>query len=191
MQFKTALLAFATLLAAAAVSSAAVDLGTPTSGTPYEPYMQPVKKVLGSLASSGTSLDRVRELMREGRSFRYSFTEPYVAQLPATTARTRTGDCKAKSLWIADQIGDRNNIRYVIGKARRTSKISHAWIMWNDGRPVVDPRLHECFSPDRCRFRFDERVYPPLQLRFAPQLPPRGHADLHCKHWDADHRGGG
>jgi len=133
MQFKTALLAFATLLAAAAVSSAAVDLGTPTSGTPYEPYMQPVKKVLGSLASSGTSLDRVRELMREGRSFRYSFTEPYVAQLPATTARTRTGDCKAKSLWIADQIGDRNNIRYVIGKARRTSKISHAWIMWNDG----------------------------------------------------------
>jgi len=86
-------------------------------------------------------MDRVRELMREGRAFRYSFTEPYVAQLPETTARTRTGDCKAKSLWIADQIGDRNNIRYVIGKARRTSKISHAWIMWNDGDRwwILDP----------------------------------------------------
>jgi hypothetical protein len=95
--------------------------------------MRPVKQVLSSLASNGTSMDRVRELMREGRSFRYSFTEPYVAQLPDTTAKIRTGDCKAKSLWIADKMGDRNNIRYVIGKARRTSKISHAWIMWNDG----------------------------------------------------------
>jgi hypothetical protein len=131
MKFKTALLAFATLLTAA-VAPAAVDLGSPASGSPYEPYMRPVKQVLGSLASTGTSMDRVKELMREGRSFRYSFTEPYVAQLPEDTARTRTGDCKAKSLWIADQMGDRDNIRYVIGKARRTSKISHAWIMWND-----------------------------------------------------------
>jgi hypothetical protein len=141
MKFKTALLALATLLTAAAVTPAAVDLGSPTAGSPYEPYMRPVKQVLGSLASSGTSMDRVKELMREGRSFRYSFTEPYVAQLPETTARTRTGDCKAKSLWIADQIGDRDNIRYVIGKARRTSKISHAWIMWNDGARwwILDP----------------------------------------------------
>jgi hypothetical protein len=133
MKFKTALLALAAVLTAATVAPAAVDLGSPASVSPYEPYMQPVKQVLGSLASTGPSMDKVKELMREGRSFRYSFTEPYVAQLPETTARTRTGDCKAKSLWIADQIGDRDNIRYVIGKARRTSKISHAWIMWNDG----------------------------------------------------------
>jgi len=135
------ILAVLTLLSAAAVAPAAVDLGTPASASPYEPYMRPVKQVLGSLASNGASMDRVKELMREGRSFRYSFTEPYVAQLPETTARTRTGDCKAKSLWIADQIDDRNNIRYVIGKARRTSKISHAWVMWNDGSQwwILDP----------------------------------------------------
>ena len=131
MKFGTALLVI--LLATAAIAQAAVDLGTPAPASPYEPYMRPVKQVLGALPSSGTSMDRVKDLMREGRSFRYSFTEPYVAQLPETTSRTRTGDCKAKSLWIADQIGDRNNLRYVIGKARRTSKISHAWIMWNDG----------------------------------------------------------
>jgi hypothetical protein len=78
-------------------------------------------------------MDRVRALMREGNSFRYSFTEPYVAALPEVTERTHSGDCKAKSLWIADHIGDRDNIRFVIGKARSTSKISHAWVMWNDG----------------------------------------------------------
>lgn len=134
-------LAAITLFAAAAVAPAAVDLGTPAPASPYEPYMRPVKQVLGSLGSGGTSMERVKELMREGRSFRYSFTEPYVAQLPEMTARTRTGDCKAKSLWIADQIGDRNNLRYVIGKARRTSKISHAWVMWNDGARwwILDP----------------------------------------------------
>ena len=134
-------LAAITLLAAAAVAPAAVDLGTPAPASPYEPYMRPVKQVLGSLGANGTSMERVKELMREGRSFRYSFTEPYVAQLPETTARTRTGDCKAKSLWIADQIGDRQNLRYVIGKARRTSKISHAWVMWNDGARwwILDP----------------------------------------------------
>jgi hypothetical protein len=135
------LLAVITLLSAAAAAPAAVDLGTPASASPYEPYMRPVKQVLGSLGSTGTSMDRVKELMREGRGFRYSFTEPYVAQLPDTTARTRTGDCKAKSLWIADRMSDRNNTRYVIGKARRTSKISHAWIMWNDGNRwwILDP----------------------------------------------------
>jgi hypothetical protein len=141
MNFK-AFFALATLLSAQAIAPAvAVDLGTPASASPYEPYMRSVKQVLAGLASSGTSMDRVKELMREGRSFRYSFTEPYVAQLPDTTARTRTGDCKAKSLWIANEIGDRNNVRYVIGKARRTSKISHAWILWNDGGHwwILDP----------------------------------------------------
>jgi hypothetical protein len=139
MKFK-ALLALVTLLFAV-VAPAAVDLGTPAPASPYEPYMQPVKQVLCSLTSTGSSMDRVKELMREGRSFRYSFTEPYVAQMPEATARTRTGDCKAKSLWIASEIGDRNNVRYVIGKARRTSKISHAWIIWNDGGRwwILDP----------------------------------------------------
>lgn len=135
------ILAAIAFLSVTAVVSAAVDLGTPAPASPYEPYMQPVKQVLGSLSANGTSMGRVKELMREGRGFEYSFTEPYVAQLPETTARTRTGDCKAKSLWIADQIGDRDNIRYVIGKARRTSKISHAWILWNDGAHwwILDP----------------------------------------------------
>jgi hypothetical protein len=86
-------------------------------------------------------MDRVKFLMREGNSFRYTFTEPYVATLPAVTQRTKSGDCKAKSLWIADKIGDREHIRFVIGKARSTSRISHAWLMWNDGSRwwILDP----------------------------------------------------
>jgi hypothetical protein len=123
---------FLSLVFAAATASAAVDLGTPSSSTPYEPYMRPVKQVLGSLGGSKADMNRVKDLMKEGRNFRYTFTEPYLATLPSVTASTKSGDCKAKSLWLCNELGDKN-VRYVIGKARRTSKISHAWVMWNDG----------------------------------------------------------
>jgi len=118
-------------LAIVSSASAALDLGAPASSTPYEPYMRPVKQVLGSV-SAKADLTKVKELMKVGRGFRYSFTEPYLAALPSVTAATKSGDCKAKSLWLINQLGDKN-VRYVIGKARSTSKISHAWVMWNDG----------------------------------------------------------
>jgi transglutaminase-like putative cysteine protease len=81
-----------------------LDLGFPASATPYDAYMYPVKQVLTRLASEETSMDRVRRLMRDGREFRYSFTSPYVAATPDVTAATRSGDCKAKALWLADQL---------------------------------------------------------------------------------------
>ena len=79
-------------------------------------------------------MDRVRTLMRQGRNFRYSFTQPYTASLPEVTEARRSGDCKDKALWLAGRIGD-ENVRFVVGKARRTSSISHAWLLWrNEGR---------------------------------------------------------
>jgi len=135
-----ALSALAVLFVSKLAAFAAFDLGASAGSTPYDPYLRPVKQVLGGLNGSSAELTRVAELMRTGHGFRYSFTEPYLAQLPAVTAATKKGDCKAKSLWLAHQLGDRN-VRYVIGKATRTSKISHAWLMWNDGSRwwVLDP----------------------------------------------------
>ena len=107
-----------------------VDLGSPASGTPYDPYMTPVRQVLTHLGKTDEPMDRVRQLMHTGRAFRYSFTSPYVAATPEQTAATRAGDCKAKALWLADQLND-DSVRFVIGKARRTSQMSHAWLLWN------------------------------------------------------------
>jgi hypothetical protein len=106
-----------------------LDLGIPASATPYDPYMAPVTQVLNHLSDEAGSMDRVRFLMHEGRAFRYSFTSPYVAATPAVTATTRAGDCKAKALWLADQLNDAS-VRFVIGKARSSSQMSHAWLMW-------------------------------------------------------------
>jgi hypothetical protein len=91
--------------------------------------MSPVKLVLNHLGNNDAPMDRVRQLMHEGREFRYSFTSPYVAATPAATEATRSGDCKAKALWLADQLND-SSVRFVIGKARRSSQMSHAWLMW-------------------------------------------------------------
>src|SRR5438067_10101462 len=127
---KLSLFAFLFLaVASAGHASALVDLGTPSGSTPYDNYMTPVKHVLNHLNAEETSMDRVRQLMNIGRSFRYSFTTPYVAASPAETAATRSGDCKAKALWLADQLHD-SSVRFVIGKARSSSRISHAWLMW-------------------------------------------------------------
>jgi hypothetical protein len=124
-----------TLLLLAKVSAfAIIDLGSESTFTPYDPYMRPVKQVLGALPAQTASMERVQQLMREGRSFRYSFSDPYVAADPAVTASRKSGDCKAKSLWLCDQLGDAH-VRYVIGKTRRGAKLSHAWVMWqNQGR---------------------------------------------------------
>ena len=127
---KKAFLALLVVLASqAAFGTTPIDLGFNAGSTPYDRYMNPVKRVLTHLDGESPSLDRVRELMHEGRSFRYSFTEPYLAASPEVTAATRSGDCKAKAIWLANQLND-PNVRFVIGKARVNSRISHAWLMW-------------------------------------------------------------
>jgi hypothetical protein len=140
MNTKTFLSSVTALALTLTSASAAFDLGTPASGTPYEAYSGPVKSVLNRLPGQKADMNSVKANLKTGYSFRYSFTTPYLAQSPETTAKTKSGDCKAKSLWLINQLGDRN-VRYVIGKARANSKINHAWVMWNDGGKwwILDP----------------------------------------------------
>jgi len=129
---KKPLLSLFSLLSFAAASFAVtVDLGSASSNTPYDRYISPVKSVLNRLDGGRPDLNRVSQLMHEGRSFRYIFTNPYVASAPEVTASRHSGDCKDKALWLARQLND-PSVRFVIGKARSTSKISHAWLLWEN-----------------------------------------------------------
>ena len=131
---KLALLSFTTLILTKGLGFGIVDLGAASPSTPYDRYMTPVKQVLSSLPNDSASMERAETLMRVGRGFRYSYTDPYNPALPSVTASVKAGDCKAKSLWLCDQLGD-DSVRFVIGKARRTSRLSHAWVMWqHEGR---------------------------------------------------------
>ncbi len=129
---------------AVAPLGAAPDMSTARPGpTPYDRYMGSVMKVLRQLDGPKPSFQKVAALTRKGYSFKYVFDEPYVAPLPEVTEARRQGDCKAKSLWLAARMND-PSVKYVIGKARRTSKISHAWLMWHDGKQwwILDPTNH-------------------------------------------------
>ena len=119
---------FSLLCLATASLGAGLVHGEPGS-TPYDSYLSPVKAVLARLDGTQPELDTVRELMHQGHSFAYTFTNPYVATIPEATARTRSGDCKDKALWLASKIND-PTIQFVIGKASSSSKISHAWLLW-------------------------------------------------------------
>jgi hypothetical protein len=140
---KALLLSLSALLLGHFSASAFTDLGTAASSTPYDPYIQPVKQTLSNLDGGTAPMERVKALMAKGRGFRYSHTEPYQANLPEVTAARKVGDCKDKALWLCDQLDDQN-VRFVIGKMSRSSRIRHAWVLWNDGQEwwVLDCTLN-------------------------------------------------
>ena len=139
--------AFATVLVALFVfpsASTALDLGSTTGRTPYDPYLGPMWSVFKGLGGSQPDPAQVEQWVREGRGFRYSFSksQPYVPQTPEQTESTKSGDCKAKSLWLADKM-DSRKVRFVIGKAKRGSNLSHAWLIWQgpEGWLILDATM--------------------------------------------------
>ncbi len=107
------------------------DLGKPTSATPYDRYLGPVRTIMHELGPNHPPMDVVRQYVRTGRSFRYYMKDPYVPQTPDETETTRAGDCKAKSLWVAYKMDDKT-LHFVVGKARAESGMNHAWLLLND-----------------------------------------------------------
>lgn len=133
-------LALVSLLALPLVSSAAVDHGRPADRTPYDPYMQPVRRVLQKTGAKASSPAAVAELMKTAFGFRYSHRTAYTAQNPEVTEQRAAGDCKDKALWLCHKMGDRS-VRFVIGKSHSESKVNHAWLTWKSQGTtwILDP----------------------------------------------------
>src|SRR4051812_32392103 len=108
-----------------------LDLGSPTSHTPYDRYLGQMWNVLQWQSGREPSTWRVQELLLEAREFDYVYSaHPYIPQAPRFTNALRAGDCKAKALWLAAKMHSAN-VRYVIGKARAFDRLDHAWLWWN------------------------------------------------------------
>lgn len=123
-------------------SNAYHELGLqPASFTPYDRYMTDARTVLERVSSGyPATLTTACRLVETGRKFRYVSRDPYRPDLPDETARSKSGDCKSKALWLFRQLNDPTAL-YVIGKAERTARSSHAWLYWYwDGRWwILDP----------------------------------------------------
>jgi hypothetical protein len=135
------LLTLSLLLLLSATGGATIDFGRPVSKTPYDAYIvSPVQDVLQRSDAQSPSMEEVRTLLKTARGFRYEMREPFVPAAPAVTGQRQAGDCKDKSLWLCQQLGDRS-VRFVVGKAKSTSAMSHAWLLWKkDGTWwILDP----------------------------------------------------
>jgi hypothetical protein len=136
------LVAIVTLISGTAFVRAQ-DLGTATSSTPYDKYFGPMRTTLSALGSNHPPLDNVRDYVRTGRGFRYAMKDPLVPQTPAETEATHSGDCKAKSLWVASKMDD-HTVHFIVGKARAQSGMNHAWLLWKgpDGWLILDATMY-------------------------------------------------
>ena len=103
----------------------------PTKFTPYDRFVGNVRFVINHLPLQTANMALACRLMEEGRRFHYVLADPYLAQSPAITASEQAGDCKAKALWLYHELGDANAL-FVIGKAARNSRASHAWVYWRN-----------------------------------------------------------
>jgi hypothetical protein len=121
---------------------AEVDTGVPCDGTPYDAYMGPLRHTYAQMGDGSPSISDVRSQLRTAYRFRYYFdsAQPYTPQTPEVTEARQQGDCKAKSLWLLSKMKERD-VRYVLGKARLASTISHVWLLWPNGGTwiILDP----------------------------------------------------
>ena len=128
----------------------------PTTFTPYDRYLGSVRTVMNNLEPHETTMTAAARLMKAGHRFAYCVCDPYRADPPALTEARRAGDCKSKALWLYDSLGDRNAL-FVIGKAEKRARTSHAWVYWRyderwwilDCTERADPIAADSVSSDR------------------------------------------
>lgn len=107
------------------LSAQEIDLGQPAIFTPYDSAMAPVRQVLARAHNQQPSFAKVTALMQRAHGRRGAAV---------------SGDCKAKSLWLCERIGD-SELRFVVGKLYRRSRRDHAWLLWkhDDRWWILDP----------------------------------------------------
>jgi hypothetical protein len=91
--------------------------------------MTGAREILEQGGGFPATLAAASRLIEVGRGFRYVSCDPYRPDLPEITAQRKAGDCKSKALWLYKQLNDPNAL-YVIGKAEKKAKTSHAWVYW-------------------------------------------------------------
>jgi hypothetical protein len=128
----------------------------PTASTPYDRYFNSVRYVISTLEPHTATMAGACHLMKVGHSFEYKSHDPYRPDPPKLTELQHSGDCKSKALWLYGNLADSGAL-FVIGKAEKNLRTSHAWVYWRcDGRWWIldcteraDPIAADTVSPNR------------------------------------------
>ncbi len=128
----------------------------PTTSTPYDRYFGSLRAVMATLEPQRATMAQACHLMKVGYSFQYVTRDPYRPDPPKLTEAQRAGDCKSKALWLYDNLADAGAL-FVIGKAEKNARTSHAWVYWRHGgrwwildcTDRIDPIAADSVSSDR------------------------------------------
>ena len=119
----------------------------PVDSTPYDRQMSRIRPVLltkGANTSHEVSLALVNEWMGSLRDIPYGYHIEW--KTPSEVNSREPADCKGKAVALYERMQSfgAKNIRLVIGKRAPTSRMTHAWLVWQTSRGtyVLDPTFH-------------------------------------------------
>lgn len=163
LRFRKFFAPFAASLAFVSVCSFGRPILLPVQSTPYDRQMERVRPVLASLTNEPAnviSLDVVNQWMNRLRGIHYRYSAQW--KTPAEIEAERRADCKGKALVLYEMLQaiGATNVRFVIGKYRSDSRVTHAWLEWEtvEGNFILDPTFHHAVT----REMQDNRSYIPL-----------------------------
>ena len=141
---KKSLLLLSAILALSSASAFADALLLTVNATPYDRQMARIRPVLTDSASASgdkTSLAVVNQWMTDLRDIPYGYQ--LVWKTPSEVESRKPADCKGKAVTLYKRMRENgaSNVRLVIGKRTPTSRMTHAWLVWetSNGSFVLDP----------------------------------------------------
>lgn len=119
----------------------------PVDSTPYDRQMSRIRPVLlskGANSSHDLPVTVVNEWMASLRDIPYGYHLEW--KTPAEVSSREPADCKGKAVALYErmQASGAKNVRLVIGKRAPSSRMTHAWLVWETSRGtyVLDPTFH-------------------------------------------------
>ncbi len=152
------------LVCLANVSAFAASVFMPVDATPYDRQMSRIRPILVATKASGrnhVSMNTVNQWMEDLRGIPYGYHLEW--KTPAEVQSGAPADCKGKAVALYERMQARgaSNVRLVIGKRAPTSRMTHAWLVWEteEGEFVLDPT----FNWMACRSEtLGQNAYQPL-----------------------------
>lgn len=134
------------------------------NATPYDRQMERIRPVLTTSSRSSadqTSLGLINQWMTDLCEIPYAYQ--MVWKTPSEIETRAPADCKGKAVALYERMraNGATNVRLVIGKRAPTSRMTHAWLVWetNNGSFILDPTFN--YSPTRAE-KVGRNSYVPL-----------------------------
>jgi len=155
----------ATVACLSTASCFASSLFLPVDSTPYDRQMNRIRPVLTSVKSTSAarhvSLSTVNQWMEDLRDIPYGYHMEW--KTPSEVESREPSDCKGKAVALYQRMHacGATNVRLVIGKRAPTSRMTHAWLVWETvgGTYVLDPTFNWMASNSE---QISESAYVPL-----------------------------